>query len=357
MAAQAGVQVISSLNSLKQRLVLAARVLRDGQLEGTRRREIPSITAEQTAEAREFFPLPKFFILGHARSGTTLLTRLARLHPDVHCNYQAHFFTRQPLLQSLVADPAVGEWLARRSNRWNQGQDLSPLVLRVAADFILEREARALGKRIVGDKSPNSLLEDASVRLMHQVYPDASLIFIVRDGRDMAVSHRFQNFIDAVQHLSAEDLSLREAFSRDPQPFLSGQKSIFTLAALQRESSGWSRNVTRTDQEARRLYGDRYLHLRYEDLLARPLEELCRIWDFLGADPGAPGLEQAVEVELRSNPDADWQRQKAGELVGPLEKGKRGSWKSLFTPEDRRIFKQQAGEALVAWGYETGMDW
>ncbi|HJW89573.1 MAG TPA: sulfotransferase [Anaerolineales bacterium] len=347
----------TTLVNLKKRLALAAQVLRNGQLDEPRRREIPSITAEQIAEVREFFPLPKFFIFGHARSGTTLLTRLVRLHREVHCNYQAHFFTRLPLLQSLVADPEVGEWLARRSNRWNRGQDLSPLVMRVTADFILEREARQLGKRIVGDKSPNSLLEEAAVSLMHQVYPDASLIFIVRDGRDMAVSHRFQNFIDAAQHLPAEDLRLREAFTQDPQPFLSGQRSIFTRAALLREASGWARNVTRTDQEARRLYGEKYLHLRYEDLLERPLAELQRLWNFLGADAEAPGMEQAVAAELASNPDADWQKHKAAGLIEPLEKGKRGSWRSLFNVEDRRVFKQQAGEALIAWDYEPGLDW
>ena len=44
-------------------------------------RTVPALTLEEASEARQFFPLPKFFIFGHARSGTTLLTRLVRLHP------------------------------------------------------------------------------------------------------------------------------------------------------------------------------------------------------------------------------------------------------------------------------------
>jgi LPS sulfotransferase NodH len=98
------------------------------------------------AEIKQFFPRRKFFILGHARSGTTLLMRLVRLHPDVHCSYQAHFFTRPPLLKSLVNTPEAEEWLTRKSNRWNQGRDLSPLVLRAAADFIMERDAAREGQ-------------------------------------------------------------------------------------------------------------------------------------------------------------------------------------------------------------------
>ncbi len=161
--------------------------------------------------------MPKFFIFGHARSGTTLLTRLMRMHPDVHCNYQAHFFSRPPLLKSLVSDPEVGAWLTRRSNRWNRGRDLSPVVLRAVSDFILERDARQAGKSIVGDKSPNSLLDDRAVRLLHDVYPDARLVFIVRDGRDAALSHRFQTFIDATQHMSKEDFQIHRRHAAHEQ--------------------------------------------------------------------------------------------------------------------------------------------
>jgi hypothetical protein len=343
--------------NVKKRLGLAIRALRNGQAVPRPRREVPPIQWDEIEEVKAFFPLEKFFLFGHARSGTTLLTRLVRLHPEVHCNYQAHFFTRQPLLEGLVADPEIGEWLARRSNRWNRGRDLSPLVLRVAADFILEREARREGKRIAGDKSPNSLLEERSVRLMYKVYPDARLVLIVRDGRDVALSHRFQQFIDASQHLSGADLRLRDDFSRQPEPYLNGERSIFTLKSLRSEAAGWARNVTQTDRVAKELYGDRYLHLRYEDLLENPQVELERIWAFLGAGPATSGLDKAIEAELQRNPDADWQKQKAGDLVGPLEKGRRGTWRKLFTTLDRQNFKELAGNVLVDWGYERDQNW
>src|ERR1051325_3702452 len=142
------------------RIRSAARILLKGEPKKNKRNPIPAITRDEVTEIKQFFPREKFFIFGHARSGTTLLMRLARLHPDVHCNYQAHFFTRQPLLKSLVDAPEVEEWLKRKSNRWNQGRDLSPLVLRAAADFIMERDAVKEGKRIVGDKSPSSTIQD-----------------------------------------------------------------------------------------------------------------------------------------------------------------------------------------------------
>lgn len=341
------------LNKLTKRLGLAAKALRGGEAPDRSRREVPPITIAEVEEIKIFFPLEKFFLFGHARSGTTLLTRLIRLHPEVHCSYQAHFFTRPPLLESLVADPEVGAWLSRPSNRWNHGRDLSPLVLRAAADFILEREARPLGKRITGDKSPNSLLNGQAVRLMHKVYPDGRLIYIARDGRDTVLSHRFQAFIEFPERLPAEDQRIREAFIRDPQPFLSGERSLYTPKGLRQAAEGWGCNMDETDRLGKEQFGSRYISLRYEDLLQHPWDEMSRLWAFLGAAADAPSLQEALDAEFSQNRDAQWQQQKAGEIAGALQKGKQGSWREMFTREDRRIFLEVAGETLSAWGYES----
>lgn len=343
------------MRKITSRLRMAAQVLRYGRLPLKDRAKLPAITPAEIDEIRQFFPMPKFFIFGHARSGTTLLARLIRLHPHVHCNWQAHFFTRPPLLRGLVDDPQIAAWLSRKSNRWNRGSDLSPIVLRAAADFILEREARKEGKTVVGDKSPNSLLDSQAVREMHAIYPDAKLIFIVRDGRDVLLSHRFQHFIDVPEHLSKEDLLIRKAFGDNPDVFINGSRSAFTHNGISQASLGWSRNVRDTDNAAKELFPGQYHHLRFEDLLANPNEQLSTLWKFL--DVKSTGLEEVISAEMTSNPDADWQREKAGDLVSNLEKGKRGSWRDLFTDRDRQSFKKFAGQTLIDWNYEQGMDW
>ena len=199
------------------RLKKAARILLKGDPRKNTRNPVPAITPEEVAEIKQFFPREKFFILGHARSGTTLLMRLTRLHPEVHCNYQAHFFTRQPLLKSLVDTPEAEEWLTRKSNRWNYGGDLSPLVLRAAADIIMERDAAREGKRIVGDKSPSSVIHGQVVRDLHAVYPDAKIVYIVRDGRDVIISERFRNFIEESKFLAGRDKRIIADLRSDPE--------------------------------------------------------------------------------------------------------------------------------------------
>lgn len=273
------------------------------------------------------------------------------MHPEAHCNYQGHFFTRQPTLEGLVNRFEIEDWFTRRSNRWNRGRDLSPVVLRAVSDFVMEREARPLGVRVVGDKSPNSLLNDEAVRLAHKTYPDGKIIFIVRDGRDAAISHRFQTFIDATQHMNKKDWKIRTAFEFDPEPFMRGERSIFTESSIRAAAAGWAKNVLETEQRGLEFFKEHYISLRYEDLLAQPWDTMSRLWRFLELDTELLELPEILRAEMSSNPDRDWQKEKAGELVSPLQKGKSGSWREMFTGRDRAIFQEISGDVLAAWNY------
>ena len=335
----------------------AARILLRGESQKRKRTQIPAITPEEVAEIKQFFPREKFFIFGHARSGTTLLMRLARLHPEVHCNYQAHFFTRRPLLKSLVDSPEAEEWFKRKSNRWNQGRDLSPLVLRAAADFIMEREAAKEGKIIVGDKSPSSTIHGQAVRDMHAVYPDAKLIYIVRDGRDVLVSERFRNLVEESKFLKQEDKHIIQELRKDQSQFTNGTRSIFTDTFIQRVAKGWVENLREMEDEGKRLYSENYFSLCYEDLLARPFDEMTKLWNFLSVKKTDASLEERIKTEITSNPDEEWQTKRNEDIASFLPKGQAGNWKRLFTEKDKSLFKEVAGGMLIKWGYEQDNNW
>jgi LPS sulfotransferase NodH len=342
---------------LFRRIKGSARILLKGEPQKRTRDLIPPITPEEIAEIKEFFPRDKFFIFGHARSGTTLLTRLLRLHAEVHCNYQAHFFTRRPLLKSLVNTPEAQEWLARKSNRWNHGRDLSAVMLRAAADFVMEREAAREGKRIVGDKSPLSNILGQAVRETASIYPDAKLIYIVRDGRDVLISERFRNFVEESRFLGREDRRILDDLRKDPEAFAGGNRSLFTDAFIRRMSGAWATDLSEVVAEGNRLYPGSFLTLRYEDLLQDPFAQLCRVWEFVGAVRPGRDLQQAVAAEMASNPDEEWQSRRNEDIASFLTKGRTGNWRMLFTPADKALFKQIAGEALIRWGYEKDNDW
>lgn len=342
--------------SITTRLRLAARALLKDSTPAVRP-PIPPISAEEVEEARLFFPMEKFFIFGHARSGTTLLARLVRVHPQVHCNWQAHFFTRKPLLKALVASPEVAAWLSHNSNRWNRGRDLSPVVLRAVSDYILERDARRLGKNVVGDKSPSSINDGEAVRNLYQIYPDGRMVFIVRDGRDAAISHRIQSFIDRMERITDEDRKIYADFVKNPEAYLRGERSLYTEQGIRNFAHGWVKNLVETEAEATKLFSGRFYHLRYEDLLADSWGEMCKLWSFLGVGGLDEVLHLALDAEKASNPDADYQKGKNQSLAQLTDKGKRGGWRNLFTARDKQIFKEIAGQALVKWGYEQDLDW
>ena len=339
------------------RLRSAARILLKGDPRKNKRNPIPAITLEEVAEIKQFFSREKFFIFGHARSGTTLLTRLVRLHSEVHCNYQAHFFTRQPLLKSLVNTPEAEEWLTRKSNRWNQGGDLSALVLRASADFILECDAAREGKNIVGDKSPSSTIHGQAVCDMFAVYPDAKLVYIVRDGRDVLISERFRNFVEESKFLTAEDQRIITDLKVDPAPFTDGRRSIFTEAFIRRVAKGWVANLKETEDEGRRLFKGNYFGMRYEDLLQTPFNEMSKLWNFLGVKSVDAGLGEKIKDEMSSNPDEEWQAKRNEGIASFLPKGHAGNWSRLFTEKDKVVFKESAGEMLIKWNYEKDLNW
>ena len=342
-----------------------ARILLKGEPKSKQRNPIPAIMPEEVDEIKQFFPRDKFFILGHARSGTTLLMRLARLHPEVHCNYQAHFFTRKPLLKSLVDSAEIEEWLTRKSNRWNHGRDLSPLILRASADFIMERDAAREGKMIVGDKSPSSVIHGQVVRDMHSLYPDAKIVNIIRDGRDVLISERFRNFVEESKFLTAEDKRIITDLQTDPasfrlgstQAFSDGRRSIFTETFIRNIATRWVNDLTESDAEAQRLYGENYHSLRYEDLLATPFNEMAKLWKFLGVKKVNKSLEKAIKAEMSSNPDEEWQAKRNEGIASFLPKGQAGNWQRLFTARDKSVFKEVAGDLLIKWGYEKDADW
>jgi hypothetical protein len=334
------------------RLKSAARILIKGEQQKKTRNPIPAITAEEVAEARQFFPREKYFIFGHARSGTTLLLRLVRLHPEVHGNYQAHFFTRRPLLKSLVDSPEAEEWLTRKSNRWNQGRDLSPLVLRASADFIMERDAARVGKMIVGDKSPSSVIHGQAVRDMYAVYPDAKMVVIIRDGRDVLISERFRNFVEESKFLTGEDKKIIEDLRKDQNQFTNGARSIFTETFIRRVAKDWVKDLQETEDEGRKLYGEKFFAMRYEDLLNTPFEEMSRLWKFLAVKDVPAALREQIQTEMGSNPDEEWQSKRNEDIASFLPKGQAGNWQRLFTAKDKTVFKEVAGEMLNKWKYE-----
>lgn len=326
--------------------IAASRLVPDFDIESS------PISAEEIRWIQAKFSRPKFFVFGHPRSGTTLLARLIRVHPDVHCDWQGHFFSNLNDLMQQIITPGLASWMGRRSNHWTYDKDLAYPMLRVLCDYLLEREADQVGKSIVGDKTP-SAFGGIAVERLARVYPDAHLIYILRDGRDVVVSRRIQAFIDYPEGLSRQDRRIMARLRKGEGHASNERESIFTQRWLEREARSWSRGVLSSIEKGHELFRDRFLTLRYEDLLEDPVAQMHQIWDFLGAGPeSAP--DRAIQDEMGRNPAADWHSEKDPLLVKNLRRGGHGGWRDWFTEEDISLFERCAGETLKAWRYLDG---
>ena len=332
---------------------------------------------QQISNARPELSTPPFFIVGSGKSGTTWLQRLLDSHPEILCLGEGRFFNRKwhredlrnpgatvpprTLYGALYNSEDLRLWLERNiwSSRENPEKFFADLT-RFAADYWLKRGLAKVkgGQRLVGDKTPflpgANVIED-----IKEIYPEAKVIHVIRDGRDVEVSwihHRWNRALDrgGVQVLRPGEIERREAYEND-LPKLA-ELGAFEEKEFRRRASLWREQVRGASESGPRLMGDNYTEVRYESLLDNTAAEAERLLRFLG-------VESSNEVVRRCVEDASFERLSGGRQQGEADnlsffrKGIAGDWRNFFTEKDKQIYKEAAGDLLVKLGYEKDNDW
>ncbi len=267
---------------------------------------------------------PPLIVLGVGRSGTTLLRVMLDRHTTLAIPYESFFVTplahrhgRRPRLDAFLDDLARFPQL----REWGIGpEDVRPslregMTTGRAIGAIFELYAERQGKARWGDKTP---LYMSQLPLLERLFPDAVWVHLVRDGRDAALSF----------------LELPESFSGRTwaQP-----RTVAQFAAR------WRTEIRAARRLGRRA-GDRYLELRYEDLVAGPERELRRICEHASLPWEPAMLEYAGTSEVAQMPEHR-------NLAQPPTPGLR-DWRNQMRAEDALAFEQVAGDVLRSTGYE-----
>lgn len=336
-------------------------------------------TGEQDAEQNGAYSFellqgapPTFFVVGRAKSGTSWLMRMLNFHPEILCRGEGRFFGRhymregeQANLQptTLYGAMADSEYLRAwvEKSVWTGDEDVEEHLANLtslASNYFLARKLAESGKKIVGDKTPFTGME--VVEEIKGIRPDARLIHIIRDGRDVAISaiHHMWNHAKqegGAHELTAEELAKREAYRADPEAFLASGESIFAGRQLHGTAKNWAEMVRRAMKDGPELLGGNYAEVRYEDLLEDPEPEVERLLSFLEADTSRQVVRRCVNAasfERRAKRERGQEDSKAF-----MRKGIAGDWKNVYNEEDKRVFKEAAGDLLIELGYEDGYDW
>lgn len=271
-----------------------------------------------------------FFVVGNDRSGTTLLrlvldrSREAAVPPESMFLVDFAPVRRRGGLEDpgRAARFVADVWAHPRVRLWDlPGGPPSVLAgsshaeaYRFAVTSPFLAYARAAGKERFGDKTPAYL---HALDELFAIWPDARVVVLVRDARDVA-------------------LSIRRV------PF--GPNNAFAAARW------WAEGI-RAGLEAERRLPEQVLTVRYEDLVSAPETHVRRVCEHVGLGYNS----EMLEVE-RSGPGkiaagrASWF---AG-VSGPISPAEVGRWEAELPPADRRVVVAVAGAELRALGYDPG---
>ena len=309
--------------------------------------------------------LRRFLVVGRGKSGTTWLSRIFRSHPEVFLRGERKLVEKTgsylPILRHLLDEDTMANWGAHTSFRLGlQPERLGPELWRLVDDYLtaatlVATHTEVAGLTHLGDKLAFLHPEDATAILpnLDRAYPGYRAIHIVRDGRDVAVSGYFHVYRSRVVEGGETDSLIKVKVER----VLAGApERLFTDQHLITRAESWNEVTIAIDDQLQARLGERYLLLRYEDLLADTRPSLERIFDFVGVAYSPELLDEIIER-------TSFKKMSGGRQAGQQDvrsgrrKGQAGDWVNYFTPRDRVLFAAAAQPALERFGYEPDADW
>ncbi len=271
---------------------------------------------------------PPFFIVGCSRSGTTLLQVLLDAHPHIAIPPEslifAHFaeifdcygdLKKESNLRALVKDVLTDE----RIKRWDLKISVSDFCgrledfsVRGVVTLLFQCYAEKEGKVRWGDKTPEHVYYLKKIKTL---FPEAKLIHLVRDGRDVAESQ---------------------------------MRVFFGPNTIDQAALSWKKHVSAFRRFSAHLRPDEYREIHYEDLVRSPDQELKKIFDFLGEEflsfsERIPETTSKAHYLQYDAIHTSLKKSISGEKIG--------IFKSKLSRRQVEIFESIAGNLLESYGY------
>lgn len=276
------------------------------------------------------------FVVGNPRSGTTLVQQILSAHAEFWTAPETHIFDHvMRAAPDAVSKAITAEKLSTLLKRMAKRSGLT-LAEDVRQGMIEEANSGVLtGTRFVelvmqSFKSANDpatrWVEKTPQHLMHldtiwQYFPDARVINIVRDPRDVVSSpSRF----------------------RKHSPGIARKNAVIHIALR------WNRFIERTQRHT----GDpRFLSIRYEDLVGDPEQVLEQLTAHAGVEKDSSAIHrfnnQFEQVTL-AKPSAE--NKAFNSATGLVDR--RGIWKKRLTEPEAKIIETICGPWMSRHGYE-----
>ncbi len=206
-------------------------------------------------KANNYINRPEFFCIGAAKSGTSALQYFLRQHPDI-------FMPEMKEIHHFAPD------LLSKNDPWLDEQKYLSLF------------SDAKEYQVVGETSVFYLLSETSAQLIHENYPNASIIIMIRNPLEVMYSLHSQLVYNGEENiLDFEKAVLAEKDRKDG-------KNLPIRTRIQQKH--WYFHVVQfTEQILRFLeyFNEEQLHfILYDDFKNDTLNEVQKVYDFLGVD-------------------------------------------------------------------------
>ena len=254
---------------------------------------------------------PPVFILGCPRSGTTLLAELLEF-TSYGKPFETHFITKyykklssygditkienfRFLLNDISKERSIMQWKVD-INAEEIFSKLNVIDYPHICDFICRLKSLQKGYAHWGDKTPHYTLD---VSIIDKIFPKSKYIFIVRDGRDVALS------------------LLQRPWG--PNNFFSGAEY-------------WNKYNVGSKILDNLQVNNQLICIKYEDLLLKADEIVPSLYRFLG--------EEYVPENCKT-------------LIGNIKAENFNKWQSKMTSWQVKIFENISAKTLKHYGYEV----
>jgi Sulfotransferase family len=288
-------------------------------------------------------PPPAPFVCGVTRSGTTLVRLMLDSHPDVAIPGETHWVPKlikaqerrkqspEELADLIIDHKRWGDFHLDANQLRQRFAALDPVTAADAIRAFYMLYAEREGKARYGDKTPGYVRE---MRRIQRVLPEARFVHIIRDGRDVSLSHLRMNW---------------------------GPETYAQSARL------WRNRVRKARKMAPSV--EHYMEIRFEDLVADTEGVLRRICDFIELDfdpvmldyhERAEGrlAEKARELPRRNRPPQPAAARLESHRLAkePPRSDRVGMWRERMTPEEVAEYEAVAGDMLLETGYELATE-
>jgi Sulfotransferase family len=201
-------------------------------------------------------------------------------------------------------------------------EEIEPKILEEchsAADFLrilMEAIACKQGVERWAESTPLHLLY---LPLIKKLFPDALIIHIIRDGRDVTVSLNRKGWIK-------------------PLPWDQNRRLLAPAIF-------WRWTVGKGRKYGRSMAGD-YIEVHYEDVVQKPRETLARLGAFIDHDLDYDRIQQNAQGTLR-NPNSSFRGDGWEKESNPIER-----WKALLSAAEIAQVESLIGDLLRETGYK-----